>query len=52
MTGLAQVSGRNILRFVETNAKDVEYVHRRSLLLDLTILSRTVGVVLLMIGAH
>jgi lipopolysaccharide/colanic/teichoic acid biosynthesis glycosyltransferase len=52
MTGLAQVSGRNILRFVETNAKDIEYVQRRSLRLDLSILVRTVGVVFLMIGAH
>jgi lipopolysaccharide/colanic/teichoic acid biosynthesis glycosyltransferase len=52
LTGLAQVSGRNILRFVDTNAKDVEYVHARSLALDLTILWRTVGAVALMVGAH
>jgi lipopolysaccharide/colanic/teichoic acid biosynthesis glycosyltransferase len=52
MTGLAQVSGRNILRFVETNAKDVEYVTRRSLRFDAAILLRTVWVVVLMIGAH
>jgi lipopolysaccharide/colanic/teichoic acid biosynthesis glycosyltransferase len=52
MTGLAQVSGRNILRFVETNAKDLEYVQQRSLRFDLTILFKTVGVVALMIGAH
>ena len=52
MTGLAQVSGRNILRFVETNAKDIDYVQRRSLRLDLGILCKTVGVVVLMIGAH
>ena len=52
MTGLAQVSGRNILRFVETNAKDLEYVERRSLWFDLTILFKTVGIVPLMIGAH
>ncbi len=52
MTGLAQVSGRNILRFVETNAKDHEYVQRRSLWLDLTILCRTIAIVVLMIGAH
>ena len=52
MTGPAQVSGRNILRFVETNAKDFEYVQRRSLWFDLTILCKTVGVVALMIGAH
>ena len=52
MTGLAQVSGRNILRFVETNEKDMEYVARRSLLFDVGILVRTAGVVFLMIGAH
>jgi lipopolysaccharide/colanic/teichoic acid biosynthesis glycosyltransferase len=52
MTGLAQVSGRNILRFVETNAKDIEYVQRRSFWLDVTILFKTVGIVFLMIGAH
>jgi lipopolysaccharide/colanic/teichoic acid biosynthesis glycosyltransferase len=52
MTGLAQVSGRNILRFVETNAKDVEYVAHRSLRFDAAILVRTIWVVVLMIGAH
>jgi lipopolysaccharide/colanic/teichoic acid biosynthesis glycosyltransferase len=52
MTGLAQVSGRNILRFVETNAKDVEYVQTRSARLDAQVLFKTVGVVVLMIGAH
>lgn len=52
LTGLAQTSGRNILRFVETNAKDVEYVHRRSLLFDMWILVRTTWCVALMVGAH
>ncbi|MFP5256674.1 MAG: sugar transferase [Acidimicrobiia bacterium] len=52
LTGLAQTSGRNILRFVETNAKDVEYVQRRSLALDLRILLRTTWCVAMMIGAH
>ena len=52
MTGFAQVSGRNILRFVETNAKDLEYVQRRSFRVDVIILFKTVGIVLLMIGAH
>ena len=52
LTGLAQISGRNILRFVETNAKDVEYVQRRSLGFDLWILVRTTWCVALMIGAH
>jgi lipopolysaccharide/colanic/teichoic acid biosynthesis glycosyltransferase len=52
MTGLAQVSGRNILRFVETNAIDVHYVHHRSLWFDTKIFFKTIGVVALMIGAH
>ena len=52
VTGLAQVSGRNILRFVETNAHDVEYVETRSTRTDLRILFRTVGTVILMVGAH
>jgi lipopolysaccharide/colanic/teichoic acid biosynthesis glycosyltransferase len=52
LTGLAQTCGRNILRFVETNAKDVEYVQRRSLAFDLRILVRTTWCVALMIGAH
>lgn len=52
LTGLAQTSGRNILRFVETNAKDVEYVQRRSFAFDLQILVRTTWCVAMMIGAH
>jgi len=52
VTGLAQVSGRNILKFVETNAFDFDYVQRRSLRLDLEILGRTALVVPLMVGAH
>jgi lipopolysaccharide/colanic/teichoic acid biosynthesis glycosyltransferase len=52
LTGLAQVSGRNILRFAETNVVDVDYVARRSTRLDLTILARTVQCVTLMVGAH
>jgi lipopolysaccharide/colanic/teichoic acid biosynthesis glycosyltransferase len=51
VTGLAQISGRNILRFKETNACDLEYVERRSLRFDLEILYRTPGVVVRMIGA-
>lgn len=51
LTGLAQVSGRNILRFQETIGHDLEYVRRRSLWLDLRILLRTPVVVVRMIGA-
>ena len=35
ITGLAQVSGRNAITWDEKFAKDVEYVDRRSLRLDL-----------------
>jgi lipopolysaccharide/colanic/teichoic acid biosynthesis glycosyltransferase len=41
VTGLAQVSGRNALAWEERFAKDLEYVERRSLGLDLRILART-----------
>ncbi|QIK75232.1 sugar transferase [Nocardioides piscis] len=46
ITGLAQVSGRNALTWDAKFAKDVEYADRRSLLLDVTILFRTVAQVL------
>jgi len=46
VTGLAQVSGRNALSWEDKFARDVEYVERRSLLLDLTILRHTVSSVL------
>jgi lipopolysaccharide/colanic/teichoic acid biosynthesis glycosyltransferase len=43
ITGLWQVSGRNRLSMREALALDVEYVRRRTLLLDLGILLRTLG---------
>ena len=46
LTGLWQVSGRNNLTYAQRIALDLRYVSRRSLLLDLVILRRTVGVVL------
>lgn len=46
VTGLAQVSGRNALSWEEKFDLDVRYVQTHSLLLDLTILVRTVGLVL------
>ncbi len=52
LTGLAQVSGRNILRFQETLAHDLAYVDARNTRTDLRILRRTVGAVVLMMGAH
>lgn len=42
ITGLAQVSGRNNLKWDERLALDVEYVDRLSLRLDLLILYRTI----------
>lgn len=46
VTGLAQVSGRNAVTWEERFEKDVEYVERLSLGLDLAILGRTVRAVL------
>lgn len=43
ITGLAQVSGRNAITWEEKFAKDVEYVDRRSLALDLRIILATVA---------
>jgi lipopolysaccharide/colanic/teichoic acid biosynthesis glycosyltransferase len=45
MTGLWQVSGRNERTYEEMVTLDVEYARRRSLRLDLTILLKTVWVV-------
>ena len=44
LTGLAQVRGRGRLSFTEMVALDLDYVRRRSLLLDLQIMIATVGV--------
>lgn len=46
ITGLAQVSGRNGLNWEERFRLDVEYVDRRSLIMDLRILFKTVTAVL------
>ncbi|MCB1002464.1 MAG: sugar transferase [Acidimicrobiales bacterium] len=46
ITGLAQVSGRNLVGWDERLALDVEYVRSRSLVGDLRILLRTVPAVL------
>jgi len=42
VTGLAQISGRGRLSFYETAELDVEYVNKRSVLLDLKIIALTV----------
>ena len=46
LTGLWQVSGRNRLTMLQGLKLDVEYVERRSLLLDVVIICRTVPAVL------
>lgn len=52
ITGLAQVSGRSQLSFEEKLLRDLEYVERRSLGLDLRILLRTVTVLISPRGAY
>jgi lipopolysaccharide/colanic/teichoic acid biosynthesis glycosyltransferase len=51
LTGLWQVSGRNELNYAEMVELDLEYVSRRSLWLNTTILARTFAVVLTGRGA-
>jgi lipopolysaccharide/colanic/teichoic acid biosynthesis glycosyltransferase len=51
VTGLAQISGRGRLRFLETAELDVRYVRERSPWLDLRILARTVFLILRRDGA-
>lgn len=46
ITGLAQVSGRNGLSWEKKLQLDAEYVDRRSMALDISILLRTIGTVL------
>jgi lipopolysaccharide/colanic/teichoic acid biosynthesis glycosyltransferase len=52
LTGLWQVSGRNSLTMKDGLDLDIEYVDRRSFTLDLSILLRTVPVVLSTTGAR
>ena len=52
ITGLWQVSGRSNLSWEESVRLDIEYVERRSLVLDLDILRRTVPAVLSGRGAY
>lgn len=51
ITGLAQVSGRNLISWRRRFELDLEYVSQRSLWLDLAILLRTLPVVLFQTGA-
>lgn len=52
MTGLAQISGRNGIPWARRKALDLEYVNKRSLRLDLTILLKTVPYVVFRRGIH
>ena len=52
VTGLAQASGRGLLGFQDTIARDLQYVRNRSLLFDLKIIARTFIVVVLRRGAY
>ncbi len=51
LTGLAQVSGRRDISFEERRALDIYYIQNWSLGLDIRILFRTIGAVLLRKGA-
>ena len=52
MTGLAQIKGRSSLTFKDIVKIDIEYIEHSSLLLDITILLRTIPVVLSTRGAR
>lgn len=52
LTGLWQVSGRNLLTFDEMVRLDIYYIENWSLWLDLKIFLKTIPVVLLMRGAY
>jgi lipopolysaccharide/colanic/teichoic acid biosynthesis glycosyltransferase len=51
LTGLAQINGRAGIGFEDTVAWDIEYLHTRSLWLDLTVIVRTIPAVLSAKGA-
>lgn len=51
LTCIWQVSGRNLLSFDEWVKLDLQYVHNRSLVLDLAILARTIPAVITARGA-
>jgi lipopolysaccharide/colanic/teichoic acid biosynthesis glycosyltransferase len=52
VTGLAQVSGRNSISWEEKFRLDVEYVERRSMMMDFMILARTLVRVVLPSGVN
>jgi len=52
LTGLAQVSGRNLLTWEEKFTDDINYVHNVTFLRDFRIVLQTIGVVLKKSGIH
>jgi lipopolysaccharide/colanic/teichoic acid biosynthesis glycosyltransferase len=52
LTGLAQINGRNQIPWEKRKALDVEYVERRSMVLDLKILGKTIPYVCLRKNIH
>ncbi len=51
ITGLWQVSGRNLLTFDQQAALDIKYIEHKSLAMDLTIIIKTVPVMFSGVGA-
>ncbi len=51
ITGLWQVSGRNLLSFDQQAALDIKYIQHKSLALDLTIILKTIPVMFSGVGA-
>ncbi len=51
ITGLWQVSGRNLLSFDQQAALDIKYIQHKSLAMDLTIIIKTIPVMLSGVGA-
>ncbi len=51
ITGLWQVSGRNLLTFDQQAALDIKYIHHKSLAMDLTIIIKTIPVMFSGVGA-
>jgi radical SAM protein with 4Fe4S-binding SPASM domain len=51
VTGLAQINGRSLLSFKQTLEVDVEYVKKKSFILDIKILFKTIKITILRIGA-
>ena len=51
ITGMAQINGRGLLGIRDTIAYDIEYIHKRTILLDLSILVKTFWYVVTKKGA-